>query len=837
MTHSTTRFPSFVLRYLIPVGLLLLFFLLIIGSVTRTSLTIDEGLHITSGYSILRTGDYRLVEEHPPLVKFIAAWPLLLVPDLADPTGLPGWEVEVATTDSLRLVRVTEELVYNYEPLDRLVYASRLPIGLLALLLGAVAFRWATDGFGPQAGLLALFLLTFDPNILAHASVAATDLGAACFITIALFTFQRFLRRPTPGLWALAGVTLGLALGAKLSAILLLPAQGLLILAYGIWVARHSRFTFHLLRSRALTPQRSAGPSITLQASGWRVLLVLGFAYAGLLLVAALVLWALYGFEVGPVPELGLTLPAASHAIPWLRLREHMQGGHAAFLMGQVSHQGWWYYFPVALAIKTPLPILLSWLAATVAFLLGLRRPWRHELALLLFPTLYFGLSLQSSLNIGYRHLLPILPLLAVFAGRLARCLTGWPQRLLTVGLGLWLVIGTVFIRPHYLAYFNELAGGPEGGSKYLVDSNTDWGQALKDLARYQDAHSIESVFLSMFTFLDPTVYGVRYQPLTPLRGDTPAVFPSRFNPPPGVYVISTTTLQGIPLADPEMYDWFRRREPDARIGHVMFLYNVPEAAEPGSWVAQCLVPVAPLPPEVITEGFGRSDLRQAYFDCTQSWLFPNGGQSPGWYVLFRDTAMQPDAFVQSHLDRARPAYEQVQSRSVPPFVIYEWASGDATESDVIQTGTVAPSGWPPSQAETEGKTLSAPVALQGGPAWLGYRLDSDQVQAGQTVELQTFWHVNESPAEPLSLMAHVVAPDGRAVSVGDGLGVPIEGWQAGDVIVQRHFLEIPLDTPPGTYWVQVGAYTLSDLRRLIVVSAEQPAADRILLERLKVIE
>jgi hypothetical protein len=821
------KHPRGNIRWSLTIALLLLLFTQTVSAINRTSLTIDEGLHITSGYSILRTGDYRLIEEHPPLVKFIAAWPLLLDPDLADPRGLTGWELDTDITDSLRLVRVTQDLVYDYQPLDRLVFAARLPIALLALLLGAVAFRWAADWFGSLGGLLALFLLAFDPNIIAHAGLATTDLGAACFILIALFAFQRFLHRPSWRRWALAGLTLGLAQGAKLSAMLLLPTQGLLILAYSIWNSSATPIPFG----------SAAGIADRGEGSRWRVLLKWGTAYAGMLVLAALVLWALYGFEVGPVPELGVSLPAASHAIPWLRLREHMEGGHAAFLMGQVSHQGWWYYFPVALAVKTPLPILLAWLAALVALLFGLRRRWRDELALLLFPMLYFGSSLLSSLNIGYRHLLPILPALAVSSGRLVGCLGGLPRRLVAIGLGLWLILSTVALQPHYLAYFNELAGGPDGGYRYLVDSNTDWGQALKDLARYQEAHDIGSVYLSMFTFLDPAIYGVRYQPLTPMHGDTPAVFPSRFNPPPGIYVISTTTLQGIPLADPEMYDWFRHREPDARIGHVMFLYDVPRAIEPGGWVAQCVVPVAPLPPETIAEGFGRRDLRRGYFDCTQSWLIPEGGGSPGWYVVARDVTSQPDDFIQSHLARARLVYEQTQPHLVPPFVVFEWVPGGAMVPDLVSTGIVAPSAWPPLQAETEGENTSAPLALEGGPKWLGYRLDSTQVRLGQAVELQAYWRVRERPAQPLSLMAHLLGEDGQVVAVADGLGVPIENWQVGDIIVQRHILEIPPDAPAGMYWMQVGAYTLPDLRRLVVTAAQWPTSDRILLQRIEVVE
>ncbi|MCJ7557324.1 MAG: glycosyltransferase family 39 protein, partial [Gammaproteobacteria bacterium] len=319
---------------LLVLALLCVFFAQAVGRGARTSITIDEGLHITSGYAILRTGDFRLVEEHPPLVKLLEALPLLAVPGLPDPTTLPGWESDVAVTDSVRLVRATQSLIYPYQPIDRLVFAARVPVALLAVLLGAIVFRWATDLGGWKSGLRALFLLTFDPDILAHAGVAGTDLGAACFITLALFGLARFLRRPTVPRLVFAGVTLGLAQGAKLSALILLPVVALLVV-------------LALPRRRILS------------------LLLL-------LLVAGLVLWGLYGFEIGSVPGVPFPIPAASHAIPWLRLRQHMADGHAAFLMGENSSQGWWYYFPVAFGLKTPLPTLLLLMISLVA---NLRSP------------------------------------------------------------------------------------------------------------------------------------------------------------------------------------------------------------------------------------------------------------------------------------------------------------------------------------------------------------------------------------------------------------------------------------------------------------------------------
>jgi 4-amino-4-deoxy-L-arabinose transferase-like glycosyltransferase len=774
----------------------------------RTSITIDEGLHITSGYSILRTGDYRLIEEHPPLVKLIMALPLLPVPDLPDVRTLPGWQADVSVLDSVRLVRAAQKLIYPYQPIDRLVFAARIPIALLAVLLGAILWRWTKDLAGWSGGVLALFLLAFDPNLLAHASVAGTDLGAACFITLALFTFWRFIRRPTLGRMALAGITLGLAQAAKLTGLLLLPIEALIV----AWV---------LLREKSKS----------------LVLLQLG-----IFLIAALTLWAVYGFEIGRVPGVPFPVPAASHAIPWLRLQQHIAGGHAAFLLGEVFDRGRWTYFPVAFALKTPLPTLVL-LFITLVLAVGQMpragRPragnddgLRAALTVGLFPLAYFVSSMVNPLNIGYRHLLPMLPFIFIFIGALVSklelqisnsksCLVTSAPRLLVVVLLTWNVLGTVRLFPHYLAYFNETVGGPDAGWRYLADSNTDWGQALKDLAAYQRDHHIEQVRLSMFTFMDPAIYGVHYEPLTPIGGNTPAVFPSRFNPPPGDYVISATTLDGIPLADPEMFDWFRQREPDARIGHVMFLYRV-RLHDPRTWLAQCTTPVAPLEPPQISEGFGRSDLRVAYFDCSTSWLYPMGGRSPGWFALAREATLGDTRW----LTGTRLAYEQKRGGFSPPFRIYE---GDG-HAPVPQGGAVhvAPSDMALPEALMR-STADLPLTFENGLTLLGYTLDPTSFKPGETAHLETVWRVDRVPNRLLSVMAHALGPDGRVMAVGDGLGVPIESWQPGDIFIQRHTLTLPKDAPPGSYWMQTGVYWLDDGQRWPVRDA-RASGDRAIL-------
>ncbi len=780
--------------YWLTVPLLLILWAQALFAARSTSMVIDEGMHLASGYSILRTGDYRLVEEHPPFAKTWASLPLLFVPDLPDPRGLPAWEEALRDrTESVPLLRVAQEMVTSYRPIDRLVFPARAMTGLLGLLLGATVCRWAADLGGRQAGALALFLLALDPNILAHSAVAGTDLGAAMTAALALFLFARWIRQPTVARWLAAGLALGLALGTKTSAVLLVPVVFLLGL---------------LVRPRQ-----------------WSALL-------GLFGLAGLTLWALYGFEFGPIPGTDILAPAPSHAIPFLRLRRHIADGHPAFLLGENRTHGWWYYFPVAFVLKTPLPTQLLLIIALISAVPTL---FRHPMdtsrlvgrwgPVIVFPFLYGIITLASPLNIGYRHLLPMLPFLFVLAGRAIRNTKYGiriPYFVLRIPLLAWLLIGTLRVAPHYLAYFNELAGGPDNGWRYLADSNTDWGQGYRDLARFQRERGLERVYLSAFLLTyDPALYGVRYEPLTPMWGNTPAIFPSRFNPPPGDYVISATTLDGIPLVDPEMYDWFRKREPDARIAHVLFYYRIPPRAPAPGWVAQCTAPTAPLTPEAVAEGFGRDDLRLVEFDCTQAWLYPGGGTSAGWYVLHRDASMETP-FIQTRLTPAHLSYEQKRRGALPPFRVYEWPAGTSFLDSVA---LVLPEG------------TSSPVPLDGPLTFLGARARSE----ADSLEVETWWRVTEGPiTRPLSIMGHLLNGTGELIGQNDSLGVSPVVWQPGDIIVQRHRFPLPplpLGEGPGVraspaseeLWLRTGVYWLDTMERWGVISGEVPG-DQILL-------
>jgi hypothetical protein len=770
------------------------FFAQVALAARHTSITLDEPLHMTSGYASLVTGDYRLVEEHPPLLKMWQALPLMLArPPLPDPRTVPGWEEG-------NLIVTAQNVVVPYRPIEPLLFAARVPTMLVGVLLAALVYRWAVDTFGAGGGLLALTLYTFEPNMLAQAGVAATDLGAACAIFAAMYVFWRWIRQRTGPAWKralVAGFVLGLALGVKSTVLILGPIFG----AFILW-GRPAGHPFKPYLKQALV------------AGG----------------VAFVVLWALYRFEVGAVPGWSFTLPAPSHFLPLLKLQEHVRTGHSAFLMGQNYHYGVWYYFPIAFALKTP-PLLLSLLFLTTLGLLLRRAPspsWRWEAALLALPVLYFAISMTSTLNIGYRHLLPVLPFLFVWVSRLAPAIchapTKW-RRAVRLGLVLALVVYaayTLLLFPWHLAYFNFIAGGPDGGYRYLTDSNLDWGQTWKALRQYLKVRDIGEFGLSQYTINDPRAYGLDYEPLPPWP-EAPPILPRRFNPAPGVYAISATTLQGVVVADPEMFDYFRKIDPVERVGHAMFVYEV-KADPPVDWAAQCTNPVTPLPPDLLLEGLGVPDLRIVYFDCSQSWVYPPGN---GWYVLPRELEMFW-VMTAGHTQRARLAYEQTQTGFVPPFGVYEWFRQDALQPLAPVNGYAAPGAWPPSQVREEGTPLTTPVQVGEALEFLGYDSGLGD-EGGRTGTVETWWRVVQGPAQPLSMMAHLLDANGNALAVGDGLGFSVEQWQPGDVLVQRHSFDLA-EIPLGRAWLQVGAYTLPDVQRLPVQAAGTLVGDRLLL-------
>jgi 4-amino-4-deoxy-L-arabinose transferase-like glycosyltransferase len=768
------------------------------------SLTTDEPSHVMNGYVALVTADTwaMLPHTHPPLVNAWSALPLLLQPERPEPHAVPYWGQDFD--------RFLRSFSSRLGPVERLAFVTRFPVMLLAVVLMALVYRWARDWFGHWGGVLAVAVMAWDPTLIAHSQLNTTDLGVTLFAFACLYLVDRLLRRFSWRLLVGVGLLLGAALATKPSGVILVPV---VVALFGWGYVRQTGAGWWAFLRRRETPPSGLGG--LLSAGGrW-----LSYA-AAVVAIGVLFLWATYRFEWRTLPGMSQPLPLATH----IRMVQLIFSEKSwAFVWGERRPGGWWWYFPFAFAVKTPIPVIVGLGAALVVAARQRGRWLWQEVTLWSFPVVYAMVAIQSGLNIGYRHLLPVLPFAYVAMGRLATWLFDpwgsrwrWVVRAGAVALGVWYILGTLRVYPFALAYFNEFVGGPRNGYHYLVDSNVDWGQSFKALKTYMDAAGIDEVSLSYNAWIDPAVYGVRYTPLPPAPG-TESVLLHRYDPVPGVYVIGATTLQGIMFYDPDLYEWFRHREPVAQPGYGLLVYQVSPHLPPARWVAQCTVPVAPLKPNAVRKGFGRDDLRLVYFDCTRSRIYPEGGRSTGWYGLFRDTWRHGDGFLRGHLAPARLSYQQIEFQRSPAFVLFESNTPHAPLLAGIEREVgVAPADWSPDRVEAQAVLLTAPVQLNGPLTFLGYQV----LPSTKKLELWTTWRVEAIPERPLSIMAHLVGADGVAIAVGDGLGVPIDQWQVGDVLVQRHQLAVPQGTQPRSYWLRTGAYWLDTLERWTVADA-----------------
>jgi len=743
--------------------LLLLFWGRVWVNIRDQSPVVDEPVHLARGAAYWRTGDLRLQHGHPPLTHALNGLFLLLEPDLPSPADLPGW------SQADRIV-VAHHLLWDPgRPVERILILGRWSSSALGILLALLVLRWVTEQFGRSTGVIALLLITFDPNVLAHAALATTDLPVTCMIFATSYTFSRWLSQPSYRRATMTGILLGLAWGAKLSALFLLLPLGLTI----GWHLRHKR-----------GKDRRYISSLAL-----------------MLLFAALTLWVVYRFEVGTWG--GVPVPMPTH---WKNIRylwRHQQRGHLAFFLGELSWEGWWYYFPALVCIKTPLPLLL--LLPIAAFVVRRQPRFLLPSVTVFIPTIYLLLSIPARINIGYRHILPILPYLAMWA---AVPFASRPSSRLTVllaGLLIWFVAASLWIHPHYLAYFNEIVGGPRNGYRYAVDSNLDWGQDLGRLARYAQTRGIppEDIWLAYFGSADPRYYlpGIRLLDTSPFEHPDTAFHP--FNPTPGVYAISASLLQGLLLDDPDVFDSFRRRTPTATVGYSIFVYTVEPDPFPPTWVAVCRAPAPPLDSSGLRIGFGQENLRYVAFDCRRGWVYP-GGTGPGWYLLpdEREISMPAGQFLSSN----RIVFKGRAVRSRPALAVYRW---DETNEPLDRLALL--------QAE-EGIDFGQ-TAL-----FLGSTIHPEEARPGESVVLTTYWRALSQPEHPLSVMAHLVDGDGNLVAQDDGMSLPMEYWAPGDVFVQIHRFDLPPDLPPGFYTPRIGLYALDSMERLPVAQGTDNA-------------
>ncbi|OGF63270.1 hypothetical protein A2926_03595 [Candidatus Giovannonibacteria bacterium RIFCSPLOWO2_01_FULL_44_40] len=586
---------------------------LMVGSSWNDSATFDEVAHIGAGYTYLKYKDGRLNPEHPPLLKSLAALPLLLLSASGrikeNITAQPFWTIENVND---RQWATGNYLLYeagnDADPpanwrAGQILFWARLPMILLTIIFSWILFLWVKNRYGNGVGLLTLFFFVTSPTFLAHGRYVTTDTGAAFGFFLGIIFFLKFLekRNLKSALWL--GVALGLVLLSKFSLVLLLPIY-LILGFFWLFLGRGENNP-----SPQPPPLRGGGKGVGLLQflsalifSGLIALALIYTAYAWqiwnyphdqqikdaryILAGYQYQSWAKLDFwltEHKPTRPLGLYLQG------FLMVARRTAGGNTAYFMGEVSSKGWWSYFPTLALTKEQLGF---YILVILALFLGLksapyitsppnplsfvRRGGKEVSSAIIFIVFYWVSSILNPLNIGVRHVLPTFPFLYFLVAKslISGRPTSYGRRTSIYLIGVWMIAEIIIAFPYYLSYYNALGGGLQNGYKIATDSNYDWGQDLKRLRDYVEKNNIAKINLDYFGGGSPKYYlGEKYK----------SWWSSKGAPPAGSYfAVSLNSLTGnqakgigdITIKPEDAYQWLRGKIPIARAGISILIFK-----------------------------------------------------------------------------------------------------------------------------------------------------------------------------------------------------------------------------------------------------------------------
>lgn len=554
------------------VALLIVLSLQLLLSVRQESQTWDEANHIYAGYKSWTDADFGLNPEHPPLVKLVATAPLLSA-QLKTPKLEDRFFKEEAFLGG-------KEFLYQNDA-ESMLFRTRVAAAIFTLLLAVVVFLGAKELFGTAAAFIALALLAFEPNLLAHGARVTTDAALSCFMFASVYAFYRYVKSPSASRLILVGVATGLALAAKRTGMLVLPMLVLLAI-------------YELVRG--WTGDRKVSGKAALRLGGTLVAATV---------IAVVVLWAFYGFRYAARPNgLQLNPPLAAYVqdlkpheiwaintmARWHVLPESYLYGladvrltanfYTSYVLGKIYAHGVWFYFPIAFLIKSTIGFMALLLLAVMAVVLR-RLKFGREIWFLVVPAAFYLLvAFAVGMNIGVRHILPVYVFLAVLIGGAAAALVRH-QRKWAYVVGVLLVLhaaSSLRTFPTYLAYANEAWGGPTQTYKYLTDSNVDWAQQLKATKQYLDARGVKDCWFVYFGegVADYKYYGI---PCKPLPTVVTIWLNEQLEVPvsiDGAVLISAGTLSGFEFGPGSLnpYEQFQRIAPSHVIQHGVFVFD-----------------------------------------------------------------------------------------------------------------------------------------------------------------------------------------------------------------------------------------------------------------------
>jgi dolichyl-phosphate-mannose-protein mannosyltransferase len=502
--------------------------------------TIDEPVYVAAGAVYPREHNLLFNGEHPPLGKLIIGIGVALDRPHLD-AAFPG-----------RQYSYGGHFLYGSgnDP-ERLMLFARLPVVVLTLLFGLVVFAFAGDLAGSGAGLVALALYSFSPDVIANGSLATIDVPTIGFLLTSVWLVWRARRHPLVYL-PLAGLALGAAVATKMNALAGIPVVAALAVL-SVWHYRRR-------------PERSGRAWLWLPlgvlAAVAVVALAFGVVWAAYLGVDPHLRWggphvAVHGWQGTIVDWLPAPKPFRAGMRLQLKYENHTFDG---FLFGRRYHGSLWYYLPAALLVKTPLGALALWLAG-IGAMLGVRRLRPAAVYLLLPAGVVFGLAMLEVRNFGVRYALVLPVFLAVAAGSVLAIRQRW-FRLIVAGLVVFVAVSSIRTFPYYLPYSNEAFGGPSKTHLRLHDSNVDWGQDLGRLAdRLRADYPGQQVWLVYQGGGLPAYYGLDGP--DPLKTD-----PARVH---GLLIVSDTRIS---LADARLTALLDTATPIGDVGHSLTIFR-----------------------------------------------------------------------------------------------------------------------------------------------------------------------------------------------------------------------------------------------------------------------
>ena len=505
-----------------------------------------EPAFLASGLSHWEFRRFELYRVNPPLVRMIAAIPVITAgyrDDWSRYYDGPGSRSEFPVGDDL--------IKANGRRIVPLICYARWACIPFSLAGAYFAYRWAVELYGDQAGLVALSLYVFDPNLLSHGELITPDAACAALGIVSGYTFWRWLKYPTWGRAALSGIALGLAELSKLTWIFLFALWPLIWLAWRLLSLRNSIPIGQVSPDEALSdpapkdflPGLSALPLPVLPPASQLV---------AILTVAVYIMNLAYGFDGALTPLKQYTFVsrllngssssdvngnrfqggfAGEVPVPFPRQyvlgfdsqqRDFEDYGKPSYFRGVWRDHGWWNYYLYGLLVKTPCPTLALFLGACIKRFVSAPNPvaFRNDLVLLSPAIAVLAIaSSQTEFNHHLRYVYPCLGFLIIFTSQIAtssgteECriwrrhpIRGWLIAVMvacSVGSALW-------VYPHHLSYFNLIAGGPGQGHLHFAGSNLDWGQDLCHLADWHARYGRDRPLLILAdSGCDPAVLGL----------------------------------------------------------------------------------------------------------------------------------------------------------------------------------------------------------------------------------------------------------------------------------------------------------------------------------------